>query len=244
MIKSLPKTTIKPLKTSLSKPEVTLMLASSIDGRLVSRDSDRLDSNKKWKKSNLVKSIIYQFFDFSENKTVYNLTSGSSMVRVGVNSDSFTPKKSSVRLVVLDSDKLLTAVGVTNLAKSVQQLILVTDHSQRHLKKGALSNCNFFFHKGEVDLVVLLKEIGKQFNVQKLTVQSEGLMNSNWIEAGIVDHLTVILFPILVSDNGTPTLVSNNNFSVRPLRLISMARFDDNYISLNYDVINSKKIDN
>ena len=75
-------------------------------------------------------------------------------------------------------------------------------------------------------------------NVQKITIQSSGRLNAKWINDGLVDYLTVIVYPLLVGNSGTPVLENKKLSIVRPLRLLDAKPFNFNYIALNYQVLN------
>ncbi len=225
---------------TLDRPEITLIVLSSADGCSVSQDSATLDQNKNWKDSNAVQSIIYQFFDFSKNSDVYNVITGEVVTKMGVNRSDFTPKKSKVRLVVLDHDQLLTALGIHNLAQSVYQLIVAVPDGDNAIfgLKQLPPNCHLLTTDKRLNLKKLVVTLKKDFQVKKLTIQSASILNSQWLQSGIVDHLTLIVYPLLVSNNGSPAVPSMSIFDVKSLTLKTTRVFDGNYVSLQYDVIN------
>lgn len=214
-----------------------MMLAVSVDGRLVSGDSDALDPNKTWKQTSFIQSIIYQFFDLSPSKNLYNLTTTEILIRLGIAEPNFTPKKSPIKLVALETSWILPQEAIDNLAKSVDHLILVRKKSR--LRKQMLPfNCSMLNYGDDLDLKKICFELKKKHGIKHLTVQSAGLMNSAWLATGIVDHLSIIIYPLLIGDNGTPCLLSRDVFSIRPLLLVGTTIFDQNYVSLQYDVRN------
>ncbi|MEN8252802.1 MAG: dihydrofolate reductase family protein [Patescibacteria group bacterium] len=224
---------------NLQKPETTLIVASSVDGCLVGRDSDDLDSNKSWKHSKNIRGVIQQFFDFSPHTSdVFNLVSVATVIRIGIENTTFVPKKEDVRLIVLDEDNKLSLKGIKNLALSVTKLIIVTTEKNKFSSKSYPSNCHFLRYKKKIDINHLAEMLWKKYKVKKLTIQSSGLFNSRWIEFGLVDFLTVVFYPLLVSNNGTPMLIKSDLFTARPLNLISIKTFDTNYLLLRYKVIN------
>ena len=225
--------------TSLLKPEVTLIVTSSVDGCLGSRDSDSLDQNKGWKDSNVVRGLVQQFFDFSHNSDIYNLTTGETMVRIGLNNEIYIPKKTDLRLIIIDFDDELSFLGVSRLANSVEKLILVTHHRRRDLVRKLLpKNCRIIIAGSQLPIVQLMNLLVIKCRVKKITIQSAGFLNNQWMSANIVDYLSVILYPLIVNKNGTPTFAGLEWFPVKPLQLISSQVFDTNYLSLRYKVLN------
>ena len=214
-------------------------MASSVDGCLVGRDSDDLDANKSWKNKVGVRGLLQQFFEFSPNTDNYNLTTGQAMVQTGINARSALPKKENLRLIVLDRNMSLSSQGVRYLAESLDKLILVV--GQRHpalrIKKLA-NNVTVIKMSFPLNLSGLMRQLRTRLQIKKVTIQSAGLLNSRWLEEGLVDYMTVIIFPLLIGSSGTPALINDHIFSVKPLRLVSSKIFNNNYLSLYYRVIN------
>lgn len=221
------------------KPEVTLIIASSVDGCLIGRESESMDANKVWKDSTMIRGIVRQFFDFSsESADIYNLINAQTMVDLGVNELSFTPKKSDLRLIILDLEAELLPTGIANLGKSVEKLIVIQPARQKASGAKLPSNTQLLTFKNTFDLNSIVRLLKSKFKVNKITVQSAGLLNSTWLASGLVDFLTVILYPLLVGNNGTNLLASSELFQVKPLKLLHSHAFDTNYFFLRYGVIN------
>lgn len=222
------------------KPAVTLVLPTSADGCLISQDSQALDRVKTWKDSNQVKSIIYQFFDFANKKDAYTLVVGEAVVKLGVNEQSFVPKKSHLRLLVLDQTESISPLGLQNLSNSVQDLIyLAPSKVWPTSQQVKVSNVSFItYDEPKPNLQLILRQVVEQHDVKQVTIQSAGEMNARWLQAGVVDHLTLIVYPLLVSNNGAAVLTTKELFKIKTLNLVSFGVFDRNYISLQYDVVN------
>ncbi len=225
------------------KPEVTLIVSSSVDGCLVGRDSDRLDQQKNWKDLPIVRGVVQQFYDFVNNSDVYNLTTADVMIGLGLNNQSFSPKKDLLNLIVLDVENELTPLALQNLAKSVENLIVIVGSSRPTTLDSALpSNVQLLRSEPSFDPVKIMRQLKKVFHVKKVTIQSAGQLNSQWLNANIVDYLTVVVYPLVVSSNGSasfPTATWLKKMTVKPLQLISAQTFDTNYVSLRYRVINT-----
>jgi riboflavin biosynthesis pyrimidine reductase len=223
-----------------ARPEITVFIAASADGRLISQDSNEFDANKSWKRLPAVQGIISQFFDFSNEPDVFNVCSSDYLLRMGINNQNFVPKKSNLRLLVLDFERQISHFGLVKLAGSVDSLIVV----QPEGKPGSIfpANCRILTTAIPYDLAGIAGQLKSRYHVKKLTVQSAGTMNSEWLQSGIVDHLTVLIYPLLIGNNGTPALIHPEPFLVRPLKLVRIDRFDNNYVSLQYDISNETEI--
>ncbi|MFC1654098.1 dihydrofolate reductase family protein [Patescibacteria group bacterium] len=224
----------KITKTS-PRPETTLILASSVDGRLTSSDSNPLDKNKNWKQKPGVRGYLQQFYEITSEAGVYNLIPGSRMAHI--NDRIGKPEKEDIRLIVLDHHRDLTAEGIVYLSKCVNRLILVcgNKHPITDTKK-LPSNLSLIRQPRFMRKDLLIKLHKKK--VKKVTIQSAGKLNSKWINEGLIDHLTIIVYPLLVGSSGTHTLINHKLSAVRPLRLVDIRPFNLNYISLNYEVLN------
>jgi len=222
-----------------TRPETTLILSSSVDGRITSRDSDELDPNKNWKKKQGVRGILQQFFDFAVDKDIYVLTTGQAMARSGINIKTVSPQKINLKLIVIDQPPHLTPKGIIYLAKCIKKLFVVTDKKHPSLSlKHKPKNLTNITYPNEIDLKDLMHQLKTKYKINKITIQSAGVLNSHWIEMGLVDHLTVIIYPLLIGNSGTPVLVNQEPLKIRPLRLVTSRIFNNNYLFLRYDVVN------
>ena len=76
----------------------------------------------------------------------------------------------------------------------------------------------------------------KTYHIQKLFIHSIAPLNADLIDAGLIDHLSMIISPLLVGGHGTPASPRHDILTVRPLILVSCQKFSDNYVNLRYDV--------
>lgn len=221
-----------------SRPETTLFLNISVDGRITSHDSDAFDQDKNWKQAPGVRGILQQFYEFKQTGMTA-LTTGSSMAALGSNYRTGKPKKEPISLVVLDPDADLTPQGLTFLAQNVTQLILIclTTHPINRSSDQALNRLIISYPK-EIDLNDAFAKLYQKYQVKKLFIHSIAPLNADLLDAGLIDHLSIIISPLLVGGHGTPALQDSDILSVRPLSLISCQSFSDNYVILRYRVIN------
>lgn len=221
----------------MKRPETTLVLAASVDGRLTGSDSSDLDADKHWKLKEGVRGYLQQAYDLSGEKGVYNLVVGRSLAQTGINSRTNKPIRENLRLIVLDHLRDLTPQGITYLASCVQNLIIICGVShpittEKHLPRNVSIIKQSRFNRKRA-----LEELFKR-KVNKITIQSSGRLNARWLNDGLIDYLTIIVYPLMVGTSGTPILENFEISTVRPLRLIEAKPFNFNYIAMNYQVIN------
>lgn len=223
-----------------SRPEVTLIVSSSVDGCLIGHDSENFDPNPHWKDTPKIRGRVHQFFDFSaENQDAFNLVMADTLVDIEANNPGFIPKKNNINLIVLDPEKKLTAAGLKNLAQSVKQLIVIMPTGSSGEVMPA--NCRLFHFSPPWELPNILRTLRRECAVEKITIPSANLMNGRWLATGMVDYLTVILHPLIVGNNGSATFAWNPDgvlhfFPIQDLQLISVQSFDTDYVFVRYKV--------
>ena len=168
---------------------------------------------------------------------MFNLITGATLAHTGINYRTNPPTREDIRLIVIDHHRDLTPQGILYLSQCVKNLIVVCGRVHPVTKLVARTRNLSIITQPRFDRLGLLRELAKRDGT-KLILQSSGRLNAKWINDGLVDHLTIIVYPLLVGTAGTPVLDNSKLSVVRPLRLIDTKTFDFNYIALNYDVIN------
>lgn len=195
----------------MTRPTTTLILPISADGKLVSRDAILTDKDPSWRSRPGVIGYLQQFFDFSSSDA-YTLTTGAVMALSGVNTKDGSPDPSDLKLVVLDFDNQLTETGVKYLEKSVKDLIVL---------------------KETMTPTQILKFLTSK-KLKNLTIHSTP-MNALWLQNNLIDYLTLIIYPLIVGESGSP-VTSIGLTDPRTLSLLESRTFDTNYICLRYQL--------
>ncbi len=199
----------------MPRPTTTLILPISADGKLVSRDAILTDPDPSWRNKPGVIGYLQQFFEF-DSLDSYTLTTGEVMALSGVNTKVASPEPSDLRLVVLDFNHVITPSGLKYLRSSVKDLIVFTE-------------------KLKPDLI--LKQLSSH-KITKLTIHSTP-MNALWLQQNLIDYVTLIIYPLIVGESGTP-VASLGLKDPQTLTLLETHTFDTNYISLRYAINNTK----
>src|SRR3989344_977825 len=221
-------------KAPQKRPETALFLSVSVDGRITSHDSDPFDTDKTWKDQPGVRAILQRFYDFSDPHTC-SLTTGLAMKKAGVNFRVETPQKMNVPLIVFDAEKDLTPRGMLYLSQCVKHLYIIGYLSIYKKLKKKPKNLIWIPYEKRAPLLEVMHQLYTR-GVRAVVMHSAGLLNARWIAEGLVDHLTVIVAPLLVGKNGTSMLMDTVPFSVRPLTLVETRAISDSYLFLRYDV--------
>lgn len=221
-----------------SRPETTLFLVNSVDGRITSHDSDPLDPDKNWKKDPKIQAITQPFFDFARGQ-IHTITYGESLARIGVNVRTEIHPVKDVRLVVIDQDALLQNSGIHYLTRTFHTIYLACLKNHPALSLTPVpENLKFLTQSSPFELAPILTTLTKKYKVKQVSIQSNARLNARWLSSGLVDYLSVIISPLLVGRHGTPNLIDQDLLTVKPLILTDMKAFGLDFVNLRYDVVN------
>ena len=92
-------------------------------------------------------------------------------------------------------------------------------------------------YKSEIDLDHLFHTLYQKHKIKSLLIHSIAPLNATLLDAGLIDHLSIIISPLLVGSHGTPALLDKENISIRSLTLKNVLSFSGNYINLQYDLV-------
>lgn len=119
----------------------------------------------------------------------------------------------------------------------------VTTEYLDHLRSRNVSY--IFVGKSSVDLKLALEKLHKLFNIKRMTVQGGGINNGSFLNAGLLDELSLIIVPVADGAMGTPSVFdipSGKKQKHSVLELKSAERYRENYLWLRFSVHNEKNI--
>jgi len=81
-------------------------------------------------------------------------------------------------------------------------------------------------------------------------IESGGTLNSVLVRQGLIDHVCIIVAPLLVGGRATSTLMDGYSLrmeeelvNLKALKLVKCSVLEHSYLRLEYDVINETAID-
>ncbi len=232
-----------------NRPETTLFMLESLDGKITLGDNDALDVDKNFKSIAGLKEGLPQYYELEQKTDLVSLNTGRVMAKIGINDKQEDPKKMEVSFVIIDSKPHLTESGVEYLAKWVKTLYLVTtnkDHPAFKLQE-KYPNIEIITYGKEIALDNLLDKMKTQFGIEKITIQSGGTLNSHWVRQGLIDHISIVIAPCLIGGNNTQSLIGGESIhsvedlsKMKILKLVKCDILKDSYIHASYDVINTR----
>jgi 2,5-diamino-6-(ribosylamino)-4(3H)-pyrimidinone 5'-phosphate reductase len=230
---------------SLGRPETTLFLLISVDGKISTGDVDARDVDKDYPKIKGVREGLYQYYDIERRTDLHSLNTGRVMAKIGVNNRKTMPKKIPVSFIIIDSKPHLNKSGILYLTRWVKTLYLVTSN-KRHPAFGMKEkNLKIIYYPRNIDLKDLLVKLKKKYRVNRVTIQSGGTLNAAFLREKLIDHLSIVVAPALVGGKDTSTLIDGKSLRsdkdlkyIRALKLKKCSVLKNSYIHLQYDVIN------
>jgi 2,5-diamino-6-(ribosylamino)-4(3H)-pyrimidinone 5'-phosphate reductase len=235
----------------MDRPITTLFLIESLDGKISTGDVDSLDVDKDFKRIVGVKEGLKQYYDIESRTDIVSLNSGRVMAKIGLNERKEEPEKMSVSFIILDNKPHLNEKGIEYLAKWVKTLYLVTtnkDHPAYRVKDN-FPNIEIIQYDNEVDLTDLMSKMKNQYGVKRITIQSGGTLNAEWIRKGLIDHVSIVIAPCLIGGTNTQSLIGGESLHteedlklIKALKLVKNETLKNSYIHLKYEVINDTLI--
>lgn len=236
-----------------SRVETTLFLLVSVDGKITSGSSDERDSDRDWKRLKGVKEGLHQYLELEESLAINSLQSGRVMAKVGVNSRTDVPHKDErLTFFIVDRKPHLDEKGVIYLSRRVGRLFIVTNNAS-HPAFGltrTLPNLEIISYRGAIDLADLLHKAKHEYRFQSLTIESGGTLNAVFLRAGLIDHVVLVVAPLLVGGADTSSLIDGRSLQteqdlldLKTLHLVRCQVLEDSYLRLDYDVIHETVVE-
>jgi len=238
------------------RPETTLFLLISVDGKISSGESNILDADWDWKRIHGVKEGLPQYYQIEQTTDFHSLITGKVLAKLGANKreiPKIRPESSSfLNSIVIDRKPWLTAHGVRSIANGVKNLYLITNNTSHpaHDLQNKIDNLTVISYQDEIDLPDLFQRMKQKHSADRITIQSGGMLNAALVRNGLIDHLLIVIAPLLVGGKATPTLIDGNSFQteaelmgIKALKLTKCEALKDSYIRLEYDVIQNTIID-
>lgn len=236
-----------------SRAETTLLLLMSVDGKITSGESDNLDSDKDWKRIKGVKEGIHQYYEIEWSIAMNSLSTGRIMEKIGINSRTETPEKDDrLTFFIVDRKPHLNENGVSYLAQWVGRLFIVTNNPSHpaFALRSDYKNVEVIFYPENIDFTDLMRKMKQKYGIKYLTVETGGTLNAVLLREGLIDHVMIIVAPLLVGGKNTSSLIDGPSLEteedlihMKALNLVRCEVLSDSYLRLEYDVITETVID-
>jgi len=226
----------------MEKPQTTLFMLSSVDGKISTGASDERDVDKDYKKIAGIKEGLQQYYDLEQETDSVSFNTGRVMTKIGINEKKIFDLD-FMTFVIVDNSHL-TENGVKNLASGLGKLFLVTKNKNHPAFNLNLENLEIIFFEKEIDFVDLFEKLKKNFGIEKMTIQSGSTMNSILLRKNLIDEISIVVAPALVGGENTPTLIGGKDIfseedlkNINALELISCEKLKNSFLHLRYRVL-------
>ena len=236
----------------LNRSETTLCLVTSLDGKITTGSTDNLDSELDWTRIAGVKEGLHQYYKVEQSLGPNYLNSGRVLAKVGFNDKKETPQKEPLRFVVVDRRPHLNENGINYLCHWLEKLLIVTNNP-KHIAfemKAKHRNLEIIYYEAEIDFADLLRKLKKRHKIDRITIKSGGTLNSVFFRHGLVDHVKIVVAPLIVGGKDTSTLVDGFSLTepsqlhlLKALKLRECKKLENSYLLLEYDVISNTIIE-
>ena len=217
----------------------------SLDGKISSGNNDELDADKDWCKIDGVKEGLHQYYEIEQTTDWYSLNTGRVMKKIGVNDRTEKPNKVEVRFIIIDRKPHLNEKGIEYLCNWTKKTFIVTDN-KKHPAYNLLDkfdNLEIIYYDN-IDLLKLMEDLKNNYGVEKITIQSGGTLNGEFLRNNLIDYVHIVIAPLLVGGADTSTLIDGKAITqveelnkLKALKLIECNVLKDSYIQLKYKVI-------
>lgn len=221
-------------------------MLASVDGKISTGDTNDLDTDKDFRRITGIKEGLQQYYDIEKTTDRHSLNTGKVMEKIMVNTDAFPLHCPDVSFIVIDNKPHLDERGVKNLVERTKELFLVTTN-EKHPAFNFSENqkLKIIYYPGKINFIDLFERFKSEYGIEKITIQSGGTLNMEFLRNKLIDHVSFVFAPCLIGGKDTPTLIDGESLhtqdelsKIRALKLKKCNVLENSYIHLQYDVLN------
>ena len=225
----------------MDRPITTLFMLMSVDGKISTGATDKLDVDRDFPKIVGVQEGLHQYYEIEQTTDLWSLNSGRVQKKMGVNSKEM-PNKSSVSFVIIDNHHL-TKQGVRYFCARSKEFVLVTSNADHPAFQVNEDNLHIICQR-KLSLSDALAKLQSEYGCQRITIQSGGTLNGLFLRAKLFDYIDIVVAPILIGGKETSTLIDGKSLlSERELSQLGVLKLQEctvlehSYLRLRYQVI-------
>jgi riboflavin biosynthesis pyrimidine reductase len=224
------------------KPHVICHMASSLDGRILPH---------RWRPYGLQSDIYEDLHDqFRAQAWLVGRVTGQEFTRAKsypANTEETFPREAwlatrgaSAYGVVLDAHGKI-AWGLSEIGGDPIVVVLTESVSDAHLAGLRADGVSYIFAgKTRLELRRVLDILNKELGIERLLLEGGGVANGSFLREGLVDELSLILWPAIDGAAVAPGIFeaapdsAHADAPLRAMRLLSAERLPDNAVWLRY----------
>ncbi|MBP1594178.1 MAG: deaminase [Bacteroidetes bacterium] len=228
------------------RPLTTLFMLMSLDGKISTGKSENLDVDKDFPEIRGIAEGLYQYYELEQNTDLHSLNTGRVQAKIGANKKK-DAIKTPVNFIIIDNKPHLTENGVQYLMNKSKKLFLITTnklHPAFHISMP--ENLEIIYYENTIDFKDLFYKFKSVYDIEAITIQSGGTLNSVLLRQGLIDYVSIVIAPCLIGGKDTPTIIDGESFSmeteikeIKTLELKTCKTLNNSYIHLKYKVNNT-----
>jgi len=225
----------------MDRPITTLFMLMSVDGKISTGATDELDVDKDFPKIEGVKEGLHQYYEIEKTTDLWSLNSGRVQKKMGVNTKDM-PDKTQVSFVLIDNSHL-TEHGIRYFCALSKEFVLVTSNADHPAFRLEADNLHIIY-QSKLSLADALTKLKTEYGCQRITIQSGGTLNGQFLREGLIDFIDIVVAPVLIGGKDTSTLIDGKSLllpselpQLSVLKLQECIILEDSYLRLRYKVI-------
>lgn len=229
----------------MNKPNTTLFMLSSIDGKISTGNNDNRDTDLDFHRIKGVMEGLQQYYDLEKETDLHSLNTGKVMVKIGINKKEVFKNMNFMNFIIIDNNHLEKS-GIENLSNNLKKLYLITSNKNHPAFDCKNKNLEIIFYENNINFQDLFLKFKEKYKIQSITIQSGGTMNSILLREKLIDKISIVYAPVLIGGINTPTLIDGNTLIsyedlkyIKALKLTKVNQLKNSYLHLQYDVINN-----
>ncbi len=233
----------------MKKPNTTLFMLTSVDGKISTGNNNNRDTDKDFHKIEGVLEGVQQYYDLEQKTDLHSLNTGKVMAKIGVN--DFFKDMHFMSFIIFDNTHLKKS-GIENLANNLKKLYLITTnkkHPAFSCDNIINNNLEIIYYNNKINFQSLFSKFKNEYEIDNITIQSGGTMNSIFLREKLIDKISIVIAPILIGGKNTPTLidgrtlVSENDLKyIKVLELTNVNILKNSFLHLDYNVKSNTEI--
>ena len=224
----------------MKRPFTTLFMLMSVDGKISTGATDKLDVDKDFPKISGLKEGLSQYYEIEQTTDLWSFNTGRVQAKMGVNEKPL-PAKTPVSFVILDNTHLKEN-GIKYFCAKSKEFVLLTSNKNHPAFNVKEDNLHIFC-KENFSLKEALEYL-YSLGCERLTVQSGGTVNSLFLREKLFDAVDIVVAPVLIGGKDTATLIDGKSLmSEEELSLLGVLKLTgctvlkDSYLRLRYEVV-------
>ena len=225
----------------MDRTVTTLFMLMSVDGKISTGASDKLDVDKDFPKIAGVKEGLHQYYEIEQTTDLWSLNSGRVQAKIGVNTKEM-PNKTPVSFVIIDNKHLMKH-GIRYFCALSKQFVLVTSNKNHPAFEIQEDNLHIIY-QNELSLKDVLTKLKSEYSCEKITIQTGGTLNGLFLREKLIDYIDIVVAPVLIGGKDTSSLIDGKSLlseselsQLGVLKLQECIVLENSYLRLRYQVI-------